>query len=59
MFDSSGKLQTDMHFWNQFLDRVLGRIADLGKSGTDGIKDHSMARYLTHFGRKENQKNLL
>ncbi len=59
MFDSSGKLQTDLHFWNKFLDRVFGRIADLGKPGTDGIKDHSMAGYLTHLGRKENQKNLL
>ena len=59
IFDSSGKLQTDMHFWNQFLDRVIGRIADLGRPGTDGIKDHYMARYLTHLGRKENQKNLL
>ena len=59
MFDSSGKLQADLHFWNQFLDRILGRIADLGQLGTDGIKDHSMARYLTHLGRKENQTDLL
>jgi triacylglycerol lipase len=59
MFDAFGKLQSDLHFWNQFLDRVVGRVADLGQPGTDGIKDHSMAQYLKHLGRKENQKNLL
>lgn len=57
-FDSNGKLQTDLHFWNQFLDRVFGRIADLGQPGADGAKD-LMARYLRHLGRKENKKDLL
>ena len=37
MFDIFGKLQSDLHFWNQFLDRVVGRVADLGQPGTDGI----------------------
>ena len=59
MFDASGRLQADLHFWNNFLDRVLGRIADLGKPGTDGIRDHSMTRYMKHLGRKENRRNIL
>ena len=28
------------------LDSVKGRIEDLGKPGTDGIKDHDMNKYL-------------
>ncbi len=59
MFDVLGKLQTDLHFWNHFLDRVAGRVADLGNPGSDGVKDHSMTRYLKHLGRKDNRKNLL
>lgn len=59
MFDAFGRLQTDLHFWNHFLDRVIGRVADLGKSGTDGIHDHSMTHYIKHLGRKENRKNIL
>ena len=57
VFDSSGKLQTDLHFWNTFVNRIVGRIEDLGKPGTDGIKDHSMARYVKNLERKDNQKN--
>lgn len=59
VIDSAGKLQTDLHFWNAFLDRVRGRIEDLGKPGTDGIKDHSMAKYLKQLERKENRKVVL
>lgn len=59
MFDAFGILQADLHFWNQFLDRVAGRVADLGNPGSDGVKDHSMVHYVEHLGRKENRKNLL
>jgi hypothetical protein len=34
------------HFWNNVVNRLVGRVEDLGKSGTDGIKDHSMVRYV-------------
>ncbi len=59
VFDAMGTLQSDLHFWNVFLNRVTGRIQDLGKPGTDGIKDHSMHEYLKHLKKKRNQKNLL
>ncbi len=59
MFDAFGKLQTDLHFWNHFLDRVIGRVVDLGKLGTDGIRDHGMNHYIKHLERKENRKNIL
>jgi hypothetical protein len=36
MFDIFGKLQSDFHFWNQFLDRVVGRVADLGQLANRG-----------------------
>lgn len=45
-FDHDRKLHSDLHFWYRFLDRIQGRIADLGKLGTDGLKDHFMAAYL-------------
>jgi len=45
-FDHKRELQTDLHFWYQLLDRIEGRIDDLGKIGTDGLKDHFMDAYL-------------
>ncbi|MFN3919256.1 MAG: hypothetical protein ACK4JF_03075 [Methylohalobius sp.] len=27
--------------WEQLFDRLRGRIEDLGKLGTDGMKDHA------------------
>ena len=45
-FNKDGDLTDDLHWWYQFLDSVGGRIEDLGKPGTDGLKDHSMDRYL-------------
>lgn len=45
-FDHNQNLQTDMHFWYRFLDSIEGRIDDLGKIGTDGLKDHFMDAYL-------------
>ncbi len=53
--DSSGILHDDVHWWNQFLDRVKGHIDDLGKIGTDGIKDHGIAKYLKSLSKKENK----
>jgi triacylglycerol lipase len=37
---SDGKLEHDISFWQLELDRVRGRVEDLGKIGTDGLKDH-------------------
>jgi pimeloyl-ACP methyl ester carboxylesterase len=45
-FDHQGRLQRDPHYWFQFLDRVEGRIEDLGKPLSDGLKDHFMEAYL-------------
>lgn len=47
--DARGKIHEDIHWWNQFLDRVRGRIEDLGKIGTDGINDHGMEHYVAHL----------
>lgn len=55
VFDSAAKLQTDLHFWNRLLNRVVGRIEDLEKSGIAGVKDHTMARYLKNLERKVHQ----
>lgn len=45
-FDHDHDLRADMHFWYRFLDRVAGRVEDLGRLGTDGINDHAMDAYL-------------
>lgn len=44
--DSNGCIQADISFWNQFLDRVKGRMEDFLKPGPDGLKDHGMRHYL-------------
>jgi triacylglycerol lipase len=50
-FDSRGNLHDDIRWWWKFLDRVRGRIDDFLKPGTDGIKDHSMDRYVENLER--------
>jgi triacylglycerol lipase len=45
-FDHDHTVRNDLHFWYQFLDRIQGRVDDLGKIGTDGLKDHFMDAYL-------------
>lgn len=47
--DTEGHIQTDIAFWNQFLDRVKGRMEDFLKPGTDGLKDHAMRHYVEHI----------
>ncbi len=47
--DSDGVIQSDMSFWNSFLDRVKGRMEDFLEPGTDGLKDHSMELYEGHI----------
>lgn len=48
--DTGGQIQTDIGFWNRFLDRVKGRMEDFLKPGSDGLKDHGMRHYLEHLG---------
>ena len=45
-FTSGGRVETDIGFWMQFLDRVRGRMDDLGELGPDGIRDHDMSTYV-------------
>lgn len=47
--DTEGGIQSDIRFWQLFLDRVKGRIEDFLKPGTDGLKDHSMRFYVGHI----------
>ncbi len=42
-----GDLLNDPGWWKLKLDRVKGRIEDLGKIGPDGLKDHSMKHYIS------------
>lgn len=37
----------DMGWWKRKTDMLKGRLEDLGKPGTDGIKDHSLDRYVS------------
>ncbi len=45
-FTSKGTITNRISVWQRRLDRVKGRISDLGKPGTDGVKDHDMSRYV-------------
>ncbi len=45
--DTDGELENDPGWWSLKLDRIKGRIEDLGKIGPDGLKDHSMKHYIS------------
>ena len=45
-FTSKRTITNRISVWRLRLDRVKGRISDLGKLGTDGVKDHDMSRYV-------------
>lgn len=44
-FTEEGELVREISAWDAFLDRMHGRIDDIGEWGTDGAKDHSIDRY--------------
>jgi hypothetical protein len=45
-FDDKGKLTADPAWWDAFLNRMQGRIDDLGKMGPADLKQHSIDRYV-------------
>ena len=47
--NADGQIQTDISFWERFLDRVKGRMDDFLRPGSDGLKDHGMRHYLEHL----------
>lgn len=52
-FDANGKLHEEISFASGLRDRLKGLTADMFAPGTDGIRDHSMDRYLENL-----EKNL-
>lgn len=48
-FDQDGNIHSDMGWWYRLLDNFTGRIEDFLKPGTDGIKDHDMAKYVANL----------
>ncbi len=45
-FKEDGEYTTDISFWRRFLDRMVGRVSDLGQPGLDTIKDHDINEYI-------------
>lgn len=45
-FDATGRLRFRMSAWEMLWDRLRGRLDDLGKPLSDGMKDHFMKAYL-------------
>lgn len=45
-FDEKGKLTSDPGWWDAFLNRMQGRIEDLGSMGPADLKHHSIDRYV-------------
>lgn len=45
-FDEAHKRRVNWGWREKLRDRIRGRIKDLGKPGTDGIKDHAIDEYL-------------
>ena len=46
-FTDKGKLMADPGLWDAFLNRMQGRIEDLGKMGPADLKQHSIDHYVT------------
>ncbi|HZS08025.1 MAG TPA: lipase family protein [Blastocatellia bacterium] len=53
-FDVDGKLHDKWPFWNDLKDKFKGLTSSWLAPGTDGIRDHSMDRYLANL-----EKNLV
>lgn len=54
-FDKDGKASADRGFWFRFLDRMEGRLLDIGTLGFDDLKDHSMTYgYLPNLAKLQN-----
>jgi triacylglycerol lipase len=45
-FTDKGDLEADPGLWDAFLNRMQGRIEDLGKMGPADLKQHSIDRYV-------------
>jgi triacylglycerol lipase len=52
-FDANGTLHDNWSLWNDLKDKFKGLTADMLAPGTDGVRDHSMDRYLANL-----EKNL-
>ncbi|MDJ0718521.1 MAG: lipase family protein [Prochloraceae cyanobacterium] len=48
-FTEAGEFREDISYWNRFLDRMHGRIADILEWGSDGIKDHAISEYVKNI----------
>jgi triacylglycerol lipase len=46
-FDRNGNCSYNPPFRRMVWDSIVGRIRDLGSAGSDGVKDHSMNKYLS------------
>ncbi len=44
--DVKGRLRPTISWWRRLIDRIRGRIRDLGRLGTDGMKDHGIVKYV-------------
>ncbi len=44
--DKNKEIHTDIHWWNQFLDRFEGILEALPKPGVDKIEDHRISDYI-------------
>lgn len=45
-YDKDKTYRTDISWWDKLLDRIEGRLEDILRPGTDGIKDHAMSHYV-------------
>jgi len=55
-FKEDGKQDDEISWFSKLLDSIDGRVRDITKLGTDGVKDHKMAIYL-HNLEKNNVGN--
>lgn len=49
--DINQKIHSDIHWWNQFLDRFGGILETLKERGIDKFEDHKLERYIEALGK--------
>lgn len=54
IIDAQGQLHESMSPWRRLLDRVWGRLDDIGEPGSDGLNDHGSERYIERLERIAN-----
>ena len=50
LLDVNGDIYEEINWFSRLIDRIKGKLEELGNPGIDGVKDHNIARYVKILG---------